>query len=282
MDERITIDGIEYRHIRVQRGASAIYRADDRYLRIGPPAVIAEQLSVHRDMERAGYPVAAILATGSYGGLDYFIERSLGEQSFRVRFTEEYGANGSLDEATVSRFIAIAERFLRAQIGTAQAPAPDSYREGTHLDVMKAELPAYAERIEARFQRSLAATAGLPYVVTHGDFNPSNMYPEGVIDIEDSFRAPLGYDLVTALYTIDWFPDSPEYEYVAQYRFGTPDKERFLAMCDRVLIEHGLPALTPRYDDFAFARAAWMTARMHQWPKIQAWRYQKFISSHLS
>jgi Ser/Thr protein kinase RdoA (MazF antagonist) len=42
-------------------------------------------------------------------------------------------------------------------------------------------------------------TKTLPIVWNHGDHNPYNIFTDGLIDLEDSFDGPLGYDTITAL-----------------------------------------------------------------------------------
>jgi 5-methylthioribose kinase len=46
----------------------------------------------------------------------------------------------------------------------------------------------------------------------HGDHNQYNIFDNGVIDLEDSFYGPIGYDTITSLTQNFWFPDSRKSE----------------------------------------------------------------------
>ena len=157
----------------------------------------------------------------------------------------------------------------------------DGFARGVHLDWLSAELPQYEKVIAKRFQEITKRLSVFPFVISHGDLNANNLYPEGVIDLEDSFRGPFGYDLMSALVHIGYFPDSAEYEYFARYRFTPDQANRYRAMADTLSQKAGFPPLS-RFDaDFDFCRGAWSLVRMHKWPKLQEFRYNLFIKKFL-
>ena len=107
----------------------------------------------------------------------------------------------------------------------------------------------------------------IPFVLSHGDFNAFNILPHGVVDFEHPFEGPLGFDLVTIFTTPDWFPSSGDYEFSNTYRYTAEQKER---------IWNILPELKRYEVPLSLLRAVWLCVRMYEWPKIQAWRYNKF------
>ena len=281
MDKKLIIDGVEFELLVEQRTGTLIYRARDRYLRLGEKSVIAKDVETHKKMEGLGFPVAAIIGSGTLGTQDYFIERSVGERRFRDLFEGDMQKHGAISHEHFSQFVDITERYLMAQAKAIVAPDPTSFTDGIHLDILREELPQYAHSLKDKVGRILHKLSAFPFVLTHGDFNPANMYPLGIIDLEDSFSAPFGFDAVSAVSTIECFPDSPEYEFYARYRFTPEQKRAYLEMCDKVSTAAGYPAVSLYYDDFAFCRAVWSLVRMHKWPKLQAWRYNNFIKTYL-
>ncbi len=277
----IEIEGKTYELVKEQRRGLSVYRGENAYARVGAPERVAHNIDVHRTMEKSGFPVPRVIAQGKLGENDYFIEQSLGEKTFRTLFEEDISATGAISEERFTEFLRICKRFLEAQAKTVVPVDPESFAKGIHLDILREELPQYTISLGQKFERVCERLASFPYVFTHGDFNAANILPLGVIDLEDTFSAPFGFDAVSPMSTIDWFPDDKDYEYYARYRFSDAQRSAYFAMCDSVSLEAGFPAISPYYDDLAFCRAVWSCVRMHEWPKLQKWRYDKFIKTYL-
>ena len=275
VEQTLTVDGTTYELVGVQReGMSAVYRGEGCYLRIGEKAKIERDLALHKKMEAAGFPVARLLGEGMYEDMAYFVEASLGERRLGIAFGDEYEESGAVHAETFSELIAVTERHVRAQLQTQiSEPLWDEFAAGIRLDELCKELPDDAERIRARFAEAKKKLASFPFVVTHGDFNTQNLYRDGVIDLEDSFFAPIGYDPISVLTTIDAAPDSQEYEFFARYRLSADQRAVYLHAVDAIAREGGLPAFSAQEDSFAFCRYVWLAVGMQRWPKIQAWRY---------
>ncbi len=277
----VQIDGKTYDLVKEQRGGLSVYRADDSYARVGAPDKIARTVATHRTMADHGFPIPRVLATGKLNDKDYFVEQSLGEKTFRTLFEEDITATGRISEERFTEFLRICKHFLENQAKATVTADPDNFALGIHLDIIRTELPQYAISLGQKFERICERLANFPYVISHGDFNASNILPLGVIDLEDSFTAPLGFDAVSPISTIEWFPDGTEYEFFARYRFSDSERSAYFAMCDSVSLAAGFPAISPFYDDLAFCRGVWSCVRMHEWPKLQKWRYDKFIQTYL-
>ncbi len=281
--EKMRLDGREFEFVTGQRdGLSAIYRSADSYLRIGSPEKIRRDLELHRRMEGSGFPVAALLAQGEKDGEVYFIESSLGDTHFGNLFAEDISKIGALREDLFEQFISIAEKFAQAQLTTRiEKKHYEEFSKGIWLDRLCEELPEYADRLRTIFKRVQEHTQELPFVLTHGDFNPNNLYPAGVIDLEDSFYAPYGYDLVSAVAHIDSFPSSKEYEYSAKYRFTPLQLEQYMQRMNSISKDIGLAPLSEFADDFEFCRAVWLAADIPSTPKLQKFRYDLLIQKFL-
>ncbi len=284
MPPELTIEGKKFTFVVLQRqGETAVYYADNEYLRIGKPEHVKKDLDLHKKMEAFGFPVAPLIAEGELGGMYYFIESSLGDKHLGKLFAHDVEEIGVISEDSFDVFLSVTERFAKAQLKTAtNVQSFDEFAEGFQLPIIKKELPAYADAIERRFAGVVERLSRVPFVITHGDYNPNNVYANGVIDLEDSFYAPMGYDLVTAVVHIDYFPDSDAYEYFARYRFTDAQRKQYYERMDGIMHDAGLPSISPHADDFEFARAVWSSVNMAEWPKIQSWRYERFINRFLN
>src|SRR3989344_4358720 len=180
MEERIDIDRTTYTLVKEQRSGIGIYRSEHAYLRIGPPDAIQLQREMHVHLEERGFPVPKMLSSGVHAGFSYFTEESLGERRFLDLFANDFSQTGVVSERRFAEFITICERIFASAI---------------HVDLLTAELPSHEVAIREQFARRFKNVSVYPSRVMHGDFNPSNTYPRGVIDFEDTSSGPVGYDL---------------------------------------------------------------------------------------
>lgn len=281
--EHIEILGDVFTFVRAQRGdASAVYRSKNAFMRIGKAEKILKDLTIHKTMEQAGFPIAKRIAEGEFEGESYFIEESLGEEHLGAIFANSVEKNGSIADGTFEEFVSLSEKYANALIKTDTGLRDGgTLRDGILLDTLCKELPEHAAALESRFEKVLENTKHLPTVLTHGDFNPNNLYPGGVIDLEDSFYAPYGYDLVSAITHINYFPDSKDYEYFAKYRFTLDQKKAYFERLDTVSTQHKLAPLSTFEKDFEFCRAVWLAAKIPHLPKLQQFRYTLLIDTFL-
>lgn len=272
METELTIGAKTFRRLIIQRGESAVYRGEGAYLRIGEPARMQELLRRHELLLAAHYPVAAILERGEHGPSSYFIEESLGDERFGLRFRREWEAGAVSDEA-FDAFLEMTLRFTRAQMRAGALLGPGALRAGINLTEALRDAPNDAARIEARIAAAERRLSQMPIVACHGDFNPQNMLPRGTIDFEDMFAGPLGYDQVSGIYTTELNPEG-DYEFPARYRFTGEQISAYYAALDDLFTSLSVPSLSSMRRDLEFCRAVWAATRMRDWPKTQAWRYR--------
>ncbi|MES2202983.1 MAG: phosphotransferase [Patescibacteria group bacterium] len=284
--QNILIEGRIYepvaRHRPPAPGDSRLYKGDGVFVRVGNAEKIDANLLVHRRLEKAGFPVPRILGEGAVGDEKYFIEESLGDTILRLQFAEEFANTGHILEESFSSFINIMRRYLTAQTKAVADGDAATFIEKVQVNRLCKELPEYAERIQAKASEHLKLLSRFPFVLSHGDLSPNNLFPEGIIDLEDSLSAPFGYDAVCALMTGDWYPGDVEFEFeVTPYYFTPAQKAEFLDMCDNVSTTAGFPPISSSIESFSFFRAAWLTANMGEWPKTQKYRHDRFIREYL-
>jgi len=279
----IELEGRSFSFVIQRRGEqSAIYKGSGEFARIGQPESILADVSFHKRMLKSGFPVAPIIAEGENDGQAYFIEKSLGEKHYGNIFTDEFQSTGKISDTSFQGYLSIIERFAKAQLTTrSESKDANEFAHGVHLDDVCSEFPELADQLHARYKIAEKKTATLPFVMTHGDFNPYNIYPLGVIDFEHTCSGPYGYDLISALIHIDYFPDSHEYEYFAGYRFTQEQRETYLTRIDSLSQHAGLPPPSNYLDELHFFRAVWMLARLAHVPLLQKFRRETVIERFL-
>lgn len=283
MPESLVIEGRQFALLGTQRSGAAVYRGSDSYLRIGERAAIAHDLAQHREMEASKYPVARILSEGENDGKMYFTEESLGQKSFRAVFEENYISSGSVASGNFAAFTGIAKKLYTAQLKSKRETWDvGEFASGANVTKFARELPVYRAEIEAKFVEAAERLKKLPGTLLHGDCNAANMYEGGIIDLEDSFYGPVGYDQISALVSIEWSPDTRDHEFYAQYKFTAEQKTTYLKALNAVGKKAGVTDLGTYAGDLALCRAIWLCSGMAKWPRIQQWRYEKFIHEYLS
>lgn len=282
-EKRLFLEGISFDLLGTQRSGAAVYRGENAYLRIGEKTAIAHDLMQHHEMEKHKYPVAPVIAEGELNERAYFIEKSLGPKSFRAIFEEDYLDRGVVADPHFNQFVSVMKKLHTAQVKarTTEWQVGD-FASGVNVTKLSQELPIYREQIETRFVQAVERLKRLPGVLNHGDCNPANVYEKGIIDLEDSFLGPLGYDAVSSLCTIEWSPPTRNYEFHAQYKFTDEQKASYLKALSTLNTKSRLPSLATHFDDLAYCRAVWLCSGMHEWPRIQQWRFEKFIATYLS
>lgn len=277
--DEITIEGKSYTRVDIQRGGlSAIYCSDNEYVRIGEVGKITADLSMHKRMAAHQFPVAGLLGEGAYGDLYYFKEQSLGDHCFGEIFEREYSVKGMLSSDSWQQFMTLCEQFARAQISTSiKAQSWDAFEAGVHLDFALDEKPEYAQLLKDAFAAVKSRLSAFPFVVTHGDLTPFNMYPGGIIDLEDSFQAPLGFDLMALIAHLEWFPDTSTDRLHKLYTFSPDQHAEFVTRIDVLHTSKGLLAPSLYLREFNFAKGVWFAVRLQKYPSLMEFRYDHLV-----
>ncbi len=183
-------------------------------------------------------------------------------------FRDEAAEYGAISQETFDAFAAIIQRYIQAQEKfEAQERDWDVVFSAIQFEALLEELPHEKDRIMAVWQKVKFDLANVPFVLCHGDFNAHNILPGGVIDFETAFNGPKGYDTVSAAVSIEWFPTEGNFEILGKYAFTLEQKHSLLSLRSESI---------EQLDALSILRAIWLVVRMHQFPKLQAWRYAKF------
>ena len=255
----------------------SVYRSGGEFMRLGESGQVKKEFAVHKKLLRLKFPVAAILKNGKFGKLSYYTEKSLGEDHFGHIFRDDYNKSKTINRKNFALFLKISEKFAEAQLATTtNKPRLSEFFFQIHKPEVFKELPQYKKLLAKSFHKIQANLKNLPFVLSHGDFNPHNIYPKGVTDLETFHYAPLGYDIVTNITQISFFPLGHTYEFYRGYYFSTQQRQQYFALMDNLFIKHGYKPISEYKQHFIMCRAVWSVVRMDRWPKIQHWRYKQF------
>lgn len=240
-----------------------------QYLRIGDPHVIHCEYAFHQRLLQQHYPVPALVGQGTLRSGDaYMLEVAVGDEKFGSLFGRECHELGSITPATYHSFIHVVECYVRAQEQQLlTSHDTESLRQGVQIPILISELPEETPVWLALWEKIKHDVDEMPWTLCHGDFNSFNILPGGVIDFEDPFEGPIGYDLMCAITSNSWFPECGDFECLTTIRF-TPN--HFKQLFDIS------PQVLDQFDALFLLRAIWAVVRMHDRPKLQAWRYRLF------
>ncbi len=274
----LVIDGKEYTFVKTRNQMPiSIYKGPNCYLRIGPKELIQQELNYHKSLLEFGFPIPELIDEGEYLDSQYFIESSFGEMHLGQVFRAHCVSN-TVSDTDFSKLLNVVKKFTEAQLKTI-GRVPFSFNDFWELikiDVLQRELPELTKRTleaKAKAQEHLSL---LPTVLTHGDFNPYNIFEEGVIDWERGSNAPVGYDLSTNIFQIFFFPLAGDYEFIAGCRYSPRQIETYWEEMNVSCASAGISRISDFANDFIFCRSVWSVVRMERWPKIQEWRYRQY------
>ncbi len=274
LPKTIEVLGETYTFIRGRRNMGGIYRSPngERFARYGSREQVLQEFRLHQTAELYGFPIASIVATPTDTNPTFFVEASLGNALFTDLFRDHLNAQGMVANEQFQALLTLIQQFTEAQTKTRQSGDWNQVFAKCHIHLILEELPNEADRIRKAWEKTQVALASVPFVLTHGDFNPHNLFPAGVIDFEDQFYGPEGYDPVTVIAHTLQFPRSGDYEMIRHYSFSLQQAQRLF---DTVQTTSGYDVVS-RFAPLLFLRSCWSSAGMHEKPNIQKWRYERF------
>ncbi len=261
-----------------------VYRSDNTFLRIGPRELLEKEKIFHQKLFDLGFPVPQILEEGEKEGQYYFVESSVGSEHFGDIFKEDMQKDGVISDENFTRFLQIAKKFAEAQLKETSVINWQTFEGVLHANILFEELPVLREKSIFALKKARERTQELPAVLSHGDFNPYNIFEKGCIDLEHFSTAPAGYDVITNIFHFKMFPRGDAYEHPQKYRFSKEQIDKYFLEIDTIYQSKGLPAISRYKDDFSFCRSIWSTGRMARWPRLQKWRYrlyEELLNSYL-
>ena len=263
----------------------SVYKGEDCFLRIGPKDLISEEISKQKKLIEFGFPIAEILSEGEFENQYYFIEKSLGDEILGDIFWNEMERIGNISSEHFDGFLKITSKFGEAQLNTIQNGEEwESFKESILLNYTLEEFPDLKDNLIKAVEKAQIRLRGIPYVISHGDFNAYNLFWDGVIDMEGIFKAPIGYDLVGNIIHTFLFPNEDGLERMRRYTFSTEQIEKYFQTINQLYRDFGVIEPKLIINDLLFLKMIWSAARMGSMPKLQKWRgklLDKIIKNYL-
>jgi hypothetical protein len=278
--EKLNINGKEYILVKERRGSPmAVYKFDKTYLRIGDKKNIEQELKMRDTLKEFGFPIPRRFKEGqTEDGMHYYTEKSMGSSNFIDIFVKDIEKEGVISEKSFSQLMAVVKDYAVAQLKTkSDKENLKAFEKAINIkDLYKGFKADEKVKIEKMFEEAKERLSVFPLVLTHGDFNPHNLYRQGVIDFEELFYAPVGYDIVTCVFNQELFPVLGDYEVTNPFRFSTEQKQKYYDFFDNLYLEQGIPRLSDFAKYFEFCRAIWLLRDREDIPKVQDFRIEIF------
>lgn len=253
----------------------AVYRGPDAYLRIGVPAVLEQEITIHRQLLALGFPVAPLLQTGIYDGQPFFIEATLGDAVWGDMLETETHEHGAVRESSFADLLALILRWTEAQLQNQASTAIHADLATTvRLADVERLLPGHILLTQQALALAQQRLAVFPAVHTHGDFHPYNLCPGGVIDLEFVHWSVAGYDAITGLFADDLFPPAP-----GDYRYTAAQVTNARLAIDALFQRYHLPPPSHYLADFRLCRMLRIVQLAERRPlEVQQWLYQQYVT----
>lgn len=277
----IEIKGEIFTHVKDRRHGTSIYVGVDgsKYLRIGQINEVKKELCLHKQLLDRGFPIASIVGEGSFDDLSYWIEESVGKTTFGERFDKEMIETGQISDKSFDQFLSIIVRFHTAQELTIERTHIDSkiLAKNIGLHHLVTDLPLEREKIMKTWEKILSDLENVPVCFTHGDFLPNNILEKGVIDLEDYFFGPIGYDILNPITTPYWFPKEPVQGFQRWSWFSESQLEGYLKAVDIYGFQGDTWKIKDFFDPLFLLKAIWWTSGNGKSLHLQLWRNQRLL-----
>lgn len=277
----IEIESETFTHVKDRRHGTSIYVGTDgsKYLRIGQPNEVKNELGLHKRLLDKGFPIASIVAEGSLGELNYWIEESLGKTTFGERFDKEMIETGQISDESFNQFLSIIIRFRAAQESTIECGQIDSnvLAKNVGLHRLIADLPFENEKIMKAWEKISRDLENAPVCFTHGDFLPNNVLEKGIIDLEDYFFGPIGYDVLNPVTTPYWFPKEPVQGFQRWSWFSESQLNQYLEAVNTYEFQGNTWSIKDFFDPLFLLKAIWWVSGNGKSSHLHLWRNQRLL-----
>ncbi len=263
-EKDIFLDGKRFIYIKDRLAGGSVFVSQDRseYLRTSTKEEIEGEVNLTKDLYNRKFPVPLILKTGILeNGINYYIEKSIGDRVFGDIFKEETRSFNYVNDESFNMFIEIIKKYCEVQFNKKNF-VPHNINSLDEVisisNVMKNNEPSYKikESFIRAYEKAKQRVMSLPWGYIQPDLNAFNILPNGIIDFELSGFGPVGYDVLTNIYFNRMWPS----EKIA-YIFTDNQIIKYIKEVDKIAIKKGLPLISQYIDDFLVLKTIWGTAK---------------------
>lgn len=273
-NQKLTINGNTYDFVKKRAYKEVwIYGNAQGYLRIGKTEDLEKEIELQSYLQQHKYPVPHVIDQGIFEGNTYFIEENTGSETIAQSFIKQAG---SQTEEQRDQLYQLLTQYAEAQALTVKKENfAEKFLEGAYYNEVaenevKGDLKKKMADAKAKLLHDLSS---VPYVFSHGDFNPWNIFPKAVIDFEYHLWAPFGYDLITCVLHDYNFPAESNLEMKRSNEFPSAFRSKVI----NYVFDFSGKRLNTPIKNIAEAiylpKLTFSSAHMDRMPKVQKWRF---------
>ncbi len=234
-----------------------------KYLHVGNLQKIEGEAEYIQNLYRLNFPVPTILERGLINCEGYYIETSVGTETYATKFKNDYSERGTISPEIYESFCTIVCIFFDSQLKTyltntsqcdleGMMKLPNILEENPDLDIAKINNCIY--KIKGRIQK-------LPAVYSHGDLTPRNIFEGGIIDFEFNSIGPVGLDvLVAPLVENLWAFKDGKGKTHEEFIINAEQVNFYFDRINSTAKKNGLDNFLEYIDDFFLVKAFWALA----------------------
>lgn len=264
--ESLKINGVWWRFLKQRPFTETrIYVSDDqsKYLHTGNLQKIENEAEYIQNLYRLDFPVPNILERGLINSEGYYIETSVGTESYATKFKNYYSERGTISPEIYTSFCTRVCVFFDSQLKTSLTKTskndlermmklPNVLDENPDLDIV--QINNCIVKIKDRIKK-------LPAVYSHGDLTPRNIFEGGIIDFEFNSIGPVGLDvLVAPLVENLWAFNDIEGKTHEEFIINAEQVNFYFNMINSTAKKNGLDNFLEYIDDFFLVKAFWALA----------------------
>lgn len=251
-----------------------IYSDPKGIKRIGSPKELLKEYTGHMGLAKLGFPVPKIIVPLDVGNIQaFYIEENVGIFTIKDTILLKSGTQkGKVNDESFNLFFKSIKNIASLQLKNKFLPK-DAWERNIfsrfyELEKEKPELGNYIQDALRILQKDLS---DLAMCYSHGDLHPGNMVETKVIDFEHYGIMPLGYDLVTSVFSESIFAHGSA---AKSYQFQTDQIDKFFYELDNLFLEEGVSRLTCFIRHFLVMRLVWSSVRLSKWKETQTYRHE--------
>ncbi len=276
LGKELVVQDTRFHWVSERRAMTHVYQSGDQesFLRMGPASVIRANLEQHSRLSKAGIPLPEVTWSGTLATGYAYIERSLGREHYGDIISREQVASRKISDSTFQHLLDLTRALHSSAAKLTSARDWNSLREVANISNLKRLRPDFSQRLEQAWDKMAATFAALPWVFTHGDFTPFNIFPKGIIDLEDAHYGPLGYDLASLMSTHAWFPDNRQIEFFRLYAYSPSQQKAFFDLAAQLYPGRLTEDVYEIIEAQSMLRGMWACVLTHHLPKLQEFRFE--------
>lgn len=265
--------------IKHRRNGSTLYRCNHHthYMKVGGAQEIEHEVDLYQKLKTAWIPLPELLWFEiNEDDLSWMKEELLTWELYADIFTREFEATWFISEEAFNNFVKYQLEHLDVQCKIAWDQTItnigfDSYQYLFSEWLLEHDL---AEKLIEKINQDVSIVKN---AWNHGDHNQYNIFNNGVIDLEDSFYGPIGYDTITSLTQNFWFPDPRNNEIGELTRQHSFTKEQVQAYMTSIQKnEVWINFMDSNVFGALFLmRGVFVTVKSDWFPLLRKFRYQK-------